>query len=74
VEDLPMPYPLDPLDAERRARQKVEGVGWRAVGAWRNIVNHDPELAAAVTERAPGLVEALGELADLVMPKGVTLD
>jgi hypothetical protein len=58
-----MPYPLDPLDAERRARQKVEGVGWRAVGAWRNVVNHDPQLAALVRDRAPRLTEALDELA-----------
>ena len=67
-----MPYRDDPLDAERRARQRVENIAQRAVGMWRTVVNHDPELAALVRERAPRLAEALGKLDELVMPKGVS--
>lgn len=51
-----------------------EGRGRRrpCVGAWRNVVNGEPELAALVRARAPRLAEALAELDDLVMPKGVS--
>ena len=62
----------EPANPERRARQEIQNVAQRAVGMWRNVVNHDPELAALVRERAPRLPEALGELDELVMPKGVS--
>jgi hypothetical protein len=43
------------------------------VGQWRNCVNRGPEVAAVIRRELPGLVEALEELDDLVMPKGVSL-
>ena len=56
-----MTYRHEPLDAERRARQEVEGVAQRAVGMWRNVVDHDPELAGLVRERAPRLAGRPGD-------------
>ena len=69
---MPSPSRREPMDPERRAGQQVENIAQRAVGMWRNVVNHDPELAAQIRERAPLLAEALGELDELVMPKGVS--
>jgi hypothetical protein len=67
-----MPHRQDPLTAERRARQAVESIAQRAVGMWWNAKRFEPELAADVKAKAPRLVEALEELAELVMPKGVS--
>jgi hypothetical protein len=59
------------LSAER-GQIAVEGPAQRAVGQWWTIARLQPELAAIVRADAPRLIEALNELAELVMPKGVS--
>jgi hypothetical protein len=61
------------LSAEREYEIAVEGTAQRTVGQWRNCVNHRAEVAAVIRREVPGLVEALEELDDLVMPKGISL-
>jgi hypothetical protein len=60
------------LSAERDREIAVQGTTQRAVGQWRNCKNLRPEVAAVIRRELPGLVEALEELHDLVMPKGVS--
>jgi hypothetical protein len=60
------------LSPERAAVIAIEGTAQRAVGQWRNAVNLSPEIAAVVRRELPGLVEALEDLDELVMPRGVS--
>jgi hypothetical protein len=60
------------LSAERDREIAVEDAPQRACGQWWNVARLQPEVAATMRAAAPRIVEALDELADLVMPKGVS--
>ena len=58
--------------SDRLAEVAYHGTAERAVGQWRNCVNHRPEMAEVIRRELPGLVEALEGLDELVMPSGVS--